>query len=114
MLKHACFEKELMLLGWSTARATKKRNLPELGDIVQDFLRQNGFRHLTDVDSAGWSPMCYAALSGSASVVAALLAQGANPNDATRNPTCREEFGCGNNIQSWGKRREKQSWMLRE
>ncbi|CAE7285764.1 anks1b [Symbiodinium natans] len=54
--------------------------------VLASFLRQNGFRNVTDYDSAGWSPLCYACLGGRADVVQALLGASASPNDRTRKP----------------------------
>ena len=51
--------------------------------IVSRFLHENLFQTIFDRDLAGWSPLCYAAMSGSVSVVSALLSSRANPNDAT-------------------------------
>ena len=51
--------------------------------IVSRFLHENLFQTIFDRDLAGWSPLCYAAMSGSVSVVSALLSSRVNPNDAT-------------------------------
>ena len=52
-------------------------------DPVASFLYQNGFRGISEKDSAGFRPLHYAAMSGSLHVVAGLLAQQANPNRRT-------------------------------
>ena len=50
------------------------------------FLHQNGFRSPLERDSAGWSPICFAVVKGSADLVQSLLARGADPNDAISKP----------------------------
>lgn len=51
------------------------------GCVVERFLHENGFCSITERDKAGWTPLCYATMSGSPFVVTSLLAQRANPND---------------------------------
>ena len=51
------------------------------GDVVAKFLHQNCFSKINERDVKGYTPMCYAAINGNASVISALLAQGACPND---------------------------------
>eukprot|EP00435_Cladocopium_sp_Y103_P062529 s1948_g24.t1 len=53
-------------------------------DVVEAFLFQNGFRKASEYYSAGWSPLCYAAMKGDPILVEALLSSGGNPNDKTR------------------------------
>lgn len=52
--------------------------------LVANFLHQNGFCHLHDRDSAGWSPICYAAVGGNPTLIQALLEQRANANDSIK------------------------------
>ena len=54
------------------------------GFIVARFLHDNCFRGLADRDAAGWSPLCYAVLTGQVSLVSALLRCKANANDGFR------------------------------
>eukprot|EP00438_Fugacium_kawagutii_P022198 Skav225519 [mRNA] locus=scaffold2974:39364:40875:- [translate_table: standard] len=50
---------------------------------AETFLRQNFFRKVTDVDSVGYSPLCYAALEGSPELVESLIGAAADPNFQT-------------------------------
>ena len=52
--------------------------------LMAKFMHQNGFSSLKQRDAAGWSPMCYAAMSGNASLVSALLRRNADANDRIR------------------------------
>ena len=47
---------------------------------VAEFLIQNGFTTIDEVDSCGWSPLHYAALRGEPLLLQSLLEQRANPN----------------------------------
>ena len=51
------------------------------GFFVARFLHDNLFKRVSNRDSAGWSPLCYAALAGKATLVRALLDAKANAND---------------------------------
>ncbi|OLP84592.1 2-5A-dependent ribonuclease [Symbiodinium microadriaticum] len=53
------------------------------GDVVAEFLHQNGLRSVGKADSAGWWPLHYAALSGNLEVLRGLLGQRADPNRRT-------------------------------
>ena len=53
------------------------------GFLVARFLHGNLFKSVSDRDAAGWSPLCYAVLTGKASLVKALLNNTADPNDCT-------------------------------
>ena len=44
---------------------------------------RNGFRGIFDRDTAGWSPLCFAAMDGRPLLITALLQQRADPNDKT-------------------------------
>ncbi|CAE7465793.1 ANKRD17, partial [Symbiodinium sp. CCMP2456] len=55
-------------------------------DRAEHFLNQNGFHSFREVDEAGWSPLCYACLSGDAKVVQALLDRRADPDTQTSKP----------------------------
>ena len=48
-------------------------------DTVEEFMHQNGFTSIFQRDSAGWLPLHYACLSGSAQVLQGLALR-ANPN----------------------------------
>eukprot|EP00439_Symbiodinium_sp_Y106_P064731 s136_g10.t1 len=48
---------------------------------VERFLHENGFCTVQDRDTAGWTPLCYAVVSGDECLVAALIDNGANTND---------------------------------
>ena len=50
------------------------------GSAVAEFLHQNGFRRIGEVDSAGWRPLHYAALGGNVEVLKGMLEQRANVN----------------------------------
>ncbi|CAE7273959.1 Trpa1 [Symbiodinium sp. CCMP2592] len=50
------------------------------GEVVAEFLHQNGLRSVGKADSAGWWPLHYAALAGNVEVLRGLLAQHADPN----------------------------------
>ena len=50
------------------------------GDAAAEFLHQNGFQRIGEVDHAGWRPLHYAALGGSTDVLRRLLQQRANVN----------------------------------
>ena len=56
---------------------------PKDGDVVAEFLHQNGLRSVGKADSAGWWPLHYAALSGNLEVLRGLLGQRADPNRRT-------------------------------
>ena len=45
------------------------------------------FQEINTRDEEGWSPMCYAALSGDPVILEALMLRGGNPNDKTSKPT---------------------------
>ena len=51
--------------------------------VVAQFLHQNGFTGVRRRDAAGWGPLHYAALSGSAPLLQGLLSQRADPNRRT-------------------------------
>lgn len=51
---------------------------------VAEFLHRNCFRHALEYDSAGWSPLCYACMSGDLPVIRGLLEVSADANDQTR------------------------------
>ncbi|CAE7543781.1 ANKS1A [Symbiodinium sp. CCMP2592] len=55
----------------------------EGGDVVLEFLHQNGLRSVGEADRAGWWPLHYAALAGSAAVLRGLLEKRANVNRRT-------------------------------
>jgi len=52
-------------------------------DAVAEFLHQNGFRRVPEVDSAGWCPVHYATLAGNIQVLKGLLEQRADVNRRT-------------------------------
>ena len=55
-------------------------NLDVASHEVADFLLQNGFAAVGDVDSCGWSPMHYAALRGEPLLIQSLIEQRADPD----------------------------------
>eukprot|EP00439_Symbiodinium_sp_Y106_P047492 s709_g6.t1 len=48
---------------------------------VEWFLHQNGFQEPVSRDPAGWTPLCYAVMAGSPSLISALLERKADCND---------------------------------
>ncbi|CAE7666476.1 ANKRD17 [Symbiodinium sp. CCMP2456] len=50
------------------------------GNVVTEFLHQNGLRNVREADSAGWRPLHYAALAGNLAVLRGLLEQRADVN----------------------------------
>jgi len=52
------------------------------GFLVARFLHDNIFRKVTDRDSHGWSPLCFAVVQGNPSLVKALLDGKADANDS--------------------------------
>ncbi|CAE7250724.1 kidins220b, partial [Symbiodinium sp. CCMP2456] len=54
---------------------------------VEWFLHQNGFRTVLERDSAGWTPLCYAAIRGDVALVQGLLQRRADPNDQVTKAT---------------------------
>ncbi|CAE7543476.1 Kidins220 [Symbiodinium sp. CCMP2592] len=48
---------------------------------VEWFLHENGFRSISERDKAGWTPLCYAAMSGNSSLVQSLLEKRADCNE---------------------------------
>ncbi|CAE7543489.1 Ankrd17 [Symbiodinium sp. CCMP2592] len=48
---------------------------------VEWFLHENGFRSISERDKAGWTPLCYAAMTGNASLVESLLEKRADCNE---------------------------------
>ena len=62
-----------------------EKELSESSDsLVAKFFFQHGFQHVTEIDNAGWSPLCYAALRGDADLVRSLLEEKADPSSQTR------------------------------
>eukprot|EP00434_Breviolum_minutum_P000549 symbB.v1.2.000476.t1/scaffold11.1/size528188/25 len=55
--------------------------------VLSRFLYQNGFTRVNERDSAGWSPLCYAALGGDPVLIRQLLESAADPNDKTEKAT---------------------------
>ncbi|CAE7753061.1 unnamed protein product [Symbiodinium sp. CCMP2456] len=64
---------------------------------VAEFLLQNGFETVFDVDTAGWSPLHYAALRGEVLLIQGLLEQHADPCQVTKraNPSHGGMAGLG-------------------
>ena len=56
----------------------------DFSPLVMKFFHQNGFRSIREMDTAGFSPLHYAAVNGDPSLVQDLLALQANPNQGTR------------------------------
>ncbi|CAE7365507.1 Kidins220 [Symbiodinium natans] len=68
--------------------------------IVEHFLHENGFRTLRERDHAGWTPLCYAAMSGRPGLVEALLECKANCNDKIAKPKLELGFPKHMNVLS--------------
>ena len=45
------------------------------------FVHQNGFKDIATRDAAGWTPLCYAAINGSPSLVSSMLRLRADANE---------------------------------
>jgi len=56
----------------------------DVSPLVMKFFYQNGFRSICEMDTAGFSPLHYAALNGDPSLIQDLLALQADPNQVTR------------------------------
>ena len=52
--------------------------------LAAEFLFQHGFKKVNEIDSAGWPPLCYAALRGDANLVKSVLEEMADPDATTR------------------------------
>ena len=59
---------------------------------LERFMHQNGFGSVKQIDEAGWSPLCYAAIKGSSAVVSQLLRRRADANDCTRRSTIQAQI----------------------
>ena len=77
-------------LGFSSPQATQKHDFLHTKAVRSGLRYQNGFRKASEYDSAGWSPMCYAAMNGDPVLMKALLEDG-NPNEKTK--AARPEAG---------------------
>ena len=53
-------------------------------DTLESFFTENHFGSVKDRDKSGWSPLCYAAINGSAKIVKSLLEERAKPDDCIR------------------------------
>jgi len=51
---------------------------------VEQFLYQNGFKKISEIDANGMSPVCYAAIRGDPVLMQGLLERRADPNDRSR------------------------------
>ncbi|CAE7472805.1 Invs [Symbiodinium microadriaticum] len=60
--------------------------------LVAQFMHQNCFTGLLDRNENGWTPLCYAALSGDPLLVYSLLQEKADPNDAIAEPETLCQF----------------------
>ena len=49
--------------------------------LLAQFLHRNGFREVQERDGNGFSPLCYASMSGSAPLIEALLESRTSPHD---------------------------------
>eukprot|EP00439_Symbiodinium_sp_Y106_P035352 s7135_g4.t1 len=84
--------RSVLLRGLSLAEGEKHLSLVPgfepsgTDDGAEHFLFQNGFEFFHEVDEAGWSPLCYASLSGDVRVVQALLGRRADPDTQTSKP----------------------------
>ena len=56
----------------------------DFSPLVMKFFHQNGFRTIGEMDSAGFSPLHYAALNGDPALIQDLLTLQADPNQVTR------------------------------
>ena len=51
---------------------------------MESFFTENHFGSVKERDKSGWSPLCYAAINGSAKIVQSLLEKRAKPDDCIR------------------------------
>ncbi|CAE7827817.1 ANKDD1A [Symbiodinium sp. CCMP2592] len=63
--------------------------------MVAAFLYQNGFRSIHERSLEGWTPICFAALDGTAMLMAALLEQRADANDCITRGESRFHLAAG-------------------
>eukprot|EP00438_Fugacium_kawagutii_P006767 Skav201392 [mRNA] locus=scaffold296:174361:176130:+ [translate_table: standard] len=66
--------------------------------LIARFLHDNLFKQVTDRDSAGWSPLCFAVVKGDADLVKALLDSRADPNDKL--PRRKKDLSKGTSVLS--------------
>ena len=64
--------------------ADKVCNTDDSAVVVAEFFHQNGFSRINELDHAGFRPLHYAALSGDAKLIKALLEQRADLSKTTR------------------------------
>ena len=55
-----------------------------VGFATANFLHKGVFKTVSEVDAAGWSPLCYAVVNGDIDVVKALIQSRADCNEVTR------------------------------
>ena len=53
-------------------------------ETLESFFTENHFGSVKERDKSGWSPLCYAAINGSAKIVQSLLEKRAKPDDCIR------------------------------
>eukprot|EP00438_Fugacium_kawagutii_P033412 Skav204339 [mRNA] locus=scaffold55:210233:214476:+ [translate_table: standard] len=68
--------------------------------LAAEFLFQHGFKKVNDIDSAGWPPLCYAALRGDANLVKSVLEEMADPDARTWKH--QSLFGVQKGMTAWG------------
>ena len=88
---------------------------PDHGDVVAKFLHQNCFSKINERDGMGYTPICYAAINGDASVLTALLAHGACANDQVSKRDQKHEFykgDCPLSLSAWFSQHEAMELLL--
>ena len=82
------------------------------------YLHNNHFRYATERDSAGWTPICYAAMKGDVTLVKTLLKHRANVNDCLTKKkqdlkeTTSKQQAKKNAVKTWQKLRCGSDWWL--
>ncbi|CAE7340069.1 Ankrd17 [Symbiodinium microadriaticum] len=72
--------------------------LDPAASALEKFMYQNGLSHIHERNEGGWSPICYAAISGNPMLLASLLDQKADVNDGITQVEDLFHFNAGTRI----------------